>query len=91
MTTDELLAMKLELNERSTKSSQALADYCKPYKGAMGLTSDECRQSEKYKQLKQQFDTSAIEALWYGLTPSERDSQDGIIKGVFNFLKAYEV
>lgn len=57
MKTDELLAMKLELNERSTRSSQALTDYCKPFKGAMGLTSDECRQSEQYKQLKRQFDT----------------------------------
>ena len=62
MNIDELLAMKLELNEQSTKSSQDLTDYCKPYGRAMGLTSDECRQSEQYKQLKRQFDTD-----WYNL------------------------
>jgi hypothetical protein len=57
MTTQELLAIKLELNAKSTASSQALTDYCKPFQGNMGLISDECRQSDEYKRLKAQFNT----------------------------------
>lgn len=55
MTTAQLLKTKKTLNQRSTKSSQALTDYCKDFKGAMGLVSDECRNSDTYKKLKAQF------------------------------------
>ena len=57
MSTQELLAIKLDLIAKSDESSQALTDYCKSYRGAMGLVSDECKQSDEYKQLKRQFDT----------------------------------
>lgn len=55
MTTDELLAIKLQLNEETMESSQALTDYCKPFQGNMGLISEECRQSDEYKILKQNY------------------------------------
>jgi uncharacterized protein YjaG (DUF416 family) len=57
MTTQELLDIKLGLNAKSMASSQALNDYCKPFRGTMGLISDECQRSDEYKRLKQQFDT----------------------------------
>lgn len=79
MNTQELLAIKLDLNAKSTESSQALTDYCKPYRGAMGLISDECKQSDEYKRLKQQFD-----ADWHKLrafnqaTSKNKDLQKAI-------------
>ena len=36
------------------------------------------------------YESSAIEALWYGMTPGERESADGIIRGAFNFLEQYQ-
>ena len=36
------------------------------------------------------YDSAGIEALWYGLTPNEREGADGIIRGVFDFLKGDE-
>lgn len=33
------------------------------------------------------YDSSAIESLWASMTPAERESAGGIMKGVFNFLK----
>lgn len=62
MSTEELLQIKKELNQKSTDSSQALSSYCQPFRGAMGLTSVECQQSEEYKRLKRQFD-----ADWHNL------------------------
>ena len=56
MTTQQLLEVKNKLGDKMFKSSQALTDYCKPFRGAMGLTSDECRQSSEYKTLRQQFE-----------------------------------
>ena len=58
MTTKELFKQKMTLNKKSTESSQALADYCQQYRGAMGLISNECRDSEEYKKLKLEFDTN---------------------------------
>ncbi len=37
------------------------------------------------------YDTAAIEALWYSLTPAERESAGGIMAGVFNFLAEVEI
>lgn len=56
MTTQELLRIKKELNAKSTASSQALTSYCRPFQGAMGLISVECKQSPEYKRLKLAFD-----------------------------------
>ncbi len=33
------------------------------------------------------YESAAIEALWYGMTESERESAGGIMTGAFNFLK----
>lgn len=52
MTTQELLKIKLELNDKAMSASQALTDYCKPFQGTMGLISDECRNSDEYKAYK---------------------------------------
>ena len=37
------------------------------------------------------YDTAEIIELWEQLTPAERDSVNGIMKGVFNFIKEMEV
>jgi hypothetical protein len=55
MTTQELLTIKLELNNKSTIASQALTDYCAPFRGAMGLVSDECHEQESYKAYKKAY------------------------------------
>ena len=36
------------------------------------------------------YDTAEIVELWEQLTPAERDSVGGIMKGVFNFIKEME-
>ena len=36
------------------------------------------------------YDTAEIVELWEQLTPAERDSVDGIMKGAFNFIKEME-
>lgn len=36
---------------------------------------------------RDKYQSEAIEALWYGLTPAERESAGGIMTGAFNFLK----
>jgi len=36
------------------------------------------------------YDTAEIETLWAKLTPAERESVGGIMKGVFNFIKEKE-
>lgn len=36
---------------------------------------------------RDKYDTKEIMALWDGLLPAQRESQDGIIKGAFHFLK----
>ena len=55
MTTQELLTVKLELNDKATTASQALTSYCMPFKTVMGLVTDECRNSEQYKALQQAY------------------------------------
>ena len=37
------------------------------------------------------YDTAEIVELWEQLTPAERDSVGGIMKGAFNFIKEMEV
>ena len=37
------------------------------------------------------YDTAEIVELWERLTPAERDSVGGIMKGAFNFIKEMEV
>lgn len=37
------------------------------------------------------YDTAEIVELWDQLTPAERDSVNGIMKGAFNFIKEMEV
>ena len=37
------------------------------------------------------YDTAEIVELWDQLTPAERDSVGGIMKGAFNFIKEMEV
>ena len=65
MTTKQLFAIKMQLNEKFTANSQALTDYCKPFKGLMGLVSDECRNSDTYKKLKAQsnYDWQTLRAF----------------------------
>lgn len=65
MITQELLNEKLRLNNASMASSQALTSYCRPFRGAMGLVNDECKQSQEYKQLQAQFnhDWQALRAF----------------------------
>ena len=36
------------------------------------------------------YDTTEIVKLWEQLTPAERDSVNGIMKGAFNFIKETE-
>ena len=36
------------------------------------------------------YDTAEIVELWEQLTPAERDSVGGIMKGAFNFIKEME-
>ena len=36
------------------------------------------------------YDTAEIVELWDQLTPAERDSVGGIMKGAFNFIKEME-
>lgn len=36
------------------------------------------------------YDTAEIVELWEQLTPAERDSVSGIMKGAFNFIKEME-
>ena len=36
------------------------------------------------------YDTAEIIELWEQLTPAERDSVGGIMKGAFNFIKEME-
>ena len=36
------------------------------------------------------YDTAEIVELWQSLSEAERDSVDGIMKGVFNFIKGME-
>ena len=36
------------------------------------------------------YDTAEIVELWDQLTPAERDSVNGIMKGAFNFIKEME-
>ena len=36
------------------------------------------------------YDTAEIVELWERLTPAERDSVGGIMKGAFNFIKEME-
>ncbi len=55
MTTQELLTIKLQLNDEAMAASQALTNYCKPFQGTMGLVTDECRQSDTYKQLNSAY------------------------------------
>lgn len=55
MKTQELLSVKLELNDKAMAASQALTNYCVPFKGPMGLISDECRNSDQYKALQQAY------------------------------------
>lgn len=62
MTTQELLTVRRKLIDVNTDNSQALTDYCKPFQGNMGLISEECKQSDEYKQLKRAFDQS-----WHNL------------------------
>lgn len=37
------------------------------------------------------YDTTEIVELWEQLTPAERESVGGIMKGAFNFIKGMEV
>ena len=37
------------------------------------------------------YDTAEIVGLWEQLTPAERESVGGIMKGAFNFIKESEV
>lgn len=90
MTTQELLAVRRKLIDVNTASSQALTDYCKPFQGNMGLISDECRQSDEYKQLKQAFDIS-----WHNLrqfnqaTRKNKEFQKAIKQEIMQRRKAH--
>lgn len=51
----QLLAIKLKLNAEVTTASQELTSYCAPYRGVMGLVSDECKASKQYKTLNHSY------------------------------------
>ena len=55
MTTQELLAIKLQLNNNASESSQRLTDWCSDKRGAMGLLNDDAKQSETYEVLSAQY------------------------------------
>lgn len=39
---------------------------------------------------RDKYDTTEIVKLWTSLTPGEKDSTGGIMKGAFNFIEAKE-
>lgn len=51
MTTNELLELRTELDEASMTASYTLNEYCKPYRIANGLITDECRNTDRYMEL----------------------------------------
>lgn len=55
MTTEQLLATKLQLNANATESSARLAGWCSDKRGVMGLLNDDAKQSETYKILSAQY------------------------------------
>ena len=54
----QLLNIRRQLIDQSDKASKALVEYCKPFKGSMGLVSDECRKSTTYIHLKNIYELS---------------------------------
>lgn len=51
----QLLAVKRQLNANATESSARLATWAADKRGAMGLLSDEAKQSSEYKTLSKQY------------------------------------
>lgn len=89
MTTEQLLEIKLQLNERVTNSSQALTSYCKPFRGEMGLVSDECKQSKEYKILQQNYnaDFQSLRAF-NKVTSKNKDLQKAVKANILARRKA---
>lgn len=55
MNTQTIVKRWRELVDNSSKASQALTDYAKPFQGAMGLVPQEIRVSQEYRTMENNY------------------------------------